>query len=486
MPPEAPIESRVDDRDAPRPRAVSVEARGIDFVPLSERYGTPRRLFTIWFSANMTILGAAVGTLGIAAGLSLGWTIAGLAIGNVAGTLFMAAHSAQGPQLGIPQMIQSRAQFGVLGAGLPLVVVVITYLLYCAANGVLIQGSIRSLVPMSDGGALVLFAAVTLIIAFVGYELIHRLGVVLTVLSAGLFLAATCLLLSGHAAQSPHVAAAQFSGSVFAATITQAAAWGLSYGPYVADYSRYLPSDIPASRTFWYTGLGCFVGATLIMAFGAYLASLEPTLGKDPANAVANLFGSGRTVAQLLIIVGVVQGNVMNLYSAYMSVATIFSGIRGAVRTPKSHKLLIMALLMVAATALALLAQGNFQGYFADMLDALIYFLVPWSAINLADYYLVRKGNYDIADMFRIDGRYGAFRWPTLGVYVLGVAVQIPFMSLSFFKGSIAQWLGADLAWIPGLLVPGILHTLFAPRTRHGLQSVTLGSPLEGNEVERK
>jgi hypothetical protein len=39
-------------------RAFSVETHSIDCVPLAERYGTPRRLFTIWFSANMTILGA--------------------------------------------------------------------------------------------------------------------------------------------------------------------------------------------------------------------------------------------------------------------------------------------------------------------------------------------------------------------------------------------------------------------------------------------
>jgi NCS1 family nucleobase:cation symporter-1 len=35
---------------------LSVERHGIEFVPLSERYGTPRRLFTIWFSINLSLL----------------------------------------------------------------------------------------------------------------------------------------------------------------------------------------------------------------------------------------------------------------------------------------------------------------------------------------------------------------------------------------------------------------------------------------------
>jgi nucleobase:cation symporter-1, NCS1 family len=179
--------------------AVSVEAHSIDFVPLAERYGTPRRLFTLWFSCNLSILGVMVGTLGVAAGLGFAWTVAALALGNAVGTLFVAAHSAQGPQLGIPQMIQSRAQFGVLGASLPLVAVVTTYLLYSAADGLIIEGTLRALAPIGNNTALVLFGSATLLIAFVGYELIHRIGVVLRVVSGALFAIAAYLLLLRHA-----------------------------------------------------------------------------------------------------------------------------------------------------------------------------------------------------------------------------------------------------------------------------------------------
>jgi nucleobase:cation symporter-1, NCS1 family len=48
-------------------------------------------------------------------GLSLPWAMLALPIGNIFGAVFMAGHSAQGPKLGIPQMIQSRAQFGFYG-----------------------------------------------------------------------------------------------------------------------------------------------------------------------------------------------------------------------------------------------------------------------------------------------------------------------------------------------------------------------------------
>jgi nucleobase:cation symporter-1, NCS1 family len=439
---------------------LQVETHSIDFVPLTERYGTPLRLFTIWLSINLSIVCAAVGTLGPAAGLSLSWTILGVAVGNALGTLIMAAHSAQGPNLGIPQMIQSRAQFGVLGAALPLVAVVITYVLYTAADGLLVEGSLRDVFSMGNNTALALFGLVTLIIAYIGYELIHRMGAVLAVLSALLFAGATYLYITRPAGVAPveHLVPPHFTRSAFMLMITQAAAWSLSFGPYVADYSRYLPASVCASTTFWCTGLGCFLGTTLVMAFGAYIASIAPALGADPGSAIANIFGRWRPLAQLLVILGVLQGNVMNLYSAYMSTVTIYSGVKSMQRIGRLTKILLMAVIIIAATAISIWTQNDFQTYFADILSMMIYLLVPWSAINLADYYLVRHGHYVIADMFRTDGQYKAIRWDTIGVYLLGIACQVPFMSLSFYSGPIARWLAADFAWLPGLVVPTLVY----------------------------
>jgi nucleobase:cation symporter-1, NCS1 family len=438
-----------------------VESHSIDFVPLSERYGTPARLFTIWFSINLSIVCAAVGALGPAAGLSLGWTILGVAIGNALGTVIMAAHSAQGPTLGIPQMIQSRAQFGVLGAALPLFAVVITYILYTAADGLLVEGSIADLLSVNDTVSLALFGLITLIIAYIGYELIHRMAAVLAVTSALLFAVTAYLYLTrttGDAAGAVLVPL-HYNRIALMLMITQAAAWSLSFGPYVADYSRYLPPDVRASTTFWCTGLGCFLGTTLVMSFGAYIAAVSPALGADPGRAVSNVFsGPARSIAQLLVVLSVLQGNVMNLYSAYMSSVTVYSGVKSMRRVSLLSKIILMAVLIVIATGISIWTQDDFQTYFSDILSVMIYLLVPWSAINLADYYLVRHGHYVIEDMFRLDGRYRAVRWDTIAIYLLGIACQVPLMKMSFYTGAIANLLEADFAWVPGLLIPATLY----------------------------
>ena len=82
-------------------------------------------LFAIWFGANMHMTTVATGALGTILGLPLPWTILALLLGNLFGAVFMALHSAQGPKLGIRQMIRSRAQFGFHGAVLPLILVVL-------------------------------------------------------------------------------------------------------------------------------------------------------------------------------------------------------------------------------------------------------------------------------------------------------------------------------------------------------------------------
>ena len=437
-----------------------MEAHSIEYVPQSERYGTPVRLFTIWFSINLSIVCLTVGTLGVFAGLSFGWTLAALILGNAVGTVFMAAHSAQGPHLGVPQMIQSRAQFGVRGAALPLLAVVVTYTLYTAADGVVVRDTVKAIFSVGDDVAIIVFGSVTLLIAFIGYELIHRLGAVLAVLSLLLMIAALAIVLTHAAADPPAAVPPRFSSANFMLTVTQAAAWSLTFGPYVADYSRYLPAGVSTQRTFWMTGLGNFLGATFVMALGAYLASTHAGIARDPGTGLAALFGGFAYPARVLIAVGVLQGNVMNLYSAYMSSATIFTGVHGMTRLGTSVKFTLMAFLAAVATLLAVLAQYHFDVYFGDSLSAMLYILVPWSAINLTDYYCVRKGRYSIEDLFRLDGIYGRFRWPVITVYLISIALQIPFLQLSFYSGPVARLIGADIAWVPGLIVPAVAYYL--------------------------
>jgi NCS1 family nucleobase:cation symporter-1 len=449
---------------------MDIEKHCIEFIPESERYGSARRLFTIWFSSNVQITTLVVGTLGIAAGLSLFWTSVGTTLGVLIGTVFMAAHSAQGPHLGIPQMIQSRAQFGVIGAMLPLCVIVLVYILFTAANAIVMRDAVKTLLPLGDNGAIWAFGIITLAISFVGYELIHRMGAYMTAISGAVFLTALVLILRHPLPTGVwEISTVQFRATAFMLVVTQGASWTLGFGPFVADYSRYLPSSVSIRETFWYTYIGNALGAALVMFVGALLAVTYASKTSDPGTAIAGLFGGYSKPALSFIVLGVLEINVLQVYSAYMSATAIFTGFSGAREITHKTKSLVMALVTIIATAIALATQYRFNDYFADILIAQIYFLVPWSSINLVDYYFVKHGDYSVKAMFDSKGIYGRFNLRTIAIYGFAVLVQVPFMDLSFYRGPVASAVGSDIAWIPALVVPGSLYYWFARSSRRTL-----------------
>ena len=77
--------------------------------------------------------------------------------------------------------------------------------------------------------------------------------------------------------------------------------------------------------------------------------------------------------------------------------------------------------------------------------------LVPWTAINLVDYYLLRHAHYDVDSFFRfatpVDSPVAAA--DVIGCYVLGIFVQLPFIDTPLYRGFIARAMGGD-PWRPG------------------------------------
>jgi NCS1 family nucleobase:cation symporter-1 len=158
-----------------REHAGRLELSTIQPIPLDERHGTARDLFTVWFGSNLMLLTIVTGGLAVTVfGLPFGWAVASLALGNGVGAIFMALHAAQGPQLGVPQMIQTRGQFGSLGSLLVVGIVIVMYVGFLASNLVLGGQALASLVPgASDAPGITLVGVLSVIAAIYGYDLIH-------------------------------------------------------------------------------------------------------------------------------------------------------------------------------------------------------------------------------------------------------------------------------------------------------------------------
>src|ERR1700759_2553857 len=155
------------------PNGGLIEKRSIDYVPLAERHGKVWHLWPVWFSGDAHLATLAVGILGITLGGNLLWTSIAVLAGCALGTFFMAFHSTQGPRLGLPQMIQSRPQFGYIGALLVWAVALIAFIGYNAFNDVLAAQTLHQLeaaVSPSSAGAIVLFSLLAVVLAVLGYD----------------------------------------------------------------------------------------------------------------------------------------------------------------------------------------------------------------------------------------------------------------------------------------------------------------------------
>jgi nucleobase:cation symporter-1, NCS1 family len=57
------------------------------------------------------------------------------------------------------------------------------------------------------------------------------------------------------------------------------------------------------------------------------------------------------------------------------------------------------------------------------------------------DYYLVKRGRYDVQSFFTPDGIYGRIQWWARICYVITLAVQVPFLDQLFTSGrSSSRW----------------------------------------------
>ncbi|MFI0462739.1 purine-cytosine permease family protein [Saccharopolyspora sp. 5N102] len=441
--------------------SLQVERRSIDPIPDGERHGNPRSLFTLWFAGNMQITSAVTGALTVLVGLHPLWALAAIALGNAIGGIPMALHAAQGPKLGIPQMIQSRAQFGVYGAVLPLVLVVLMYLGYFASGNVLGGQALAAITGLPVDASILLYAALSALIAIVGYRLIHRFGWLASLVSVVVFVYLTFRLVTTHDL-GPVLANAELDVPAFLLALSLTASWQLTFGPYVADTSRYLPASTSIRATFWWTYGGTALGATWAMSFGALAYAVA---GKEfKGHEVTYVVGLGGEALVLPLLLAIALGkltiNVLNIYGGYMTVATTLTAFTRRAVLSQGARIGYIAFVGVLGGVLAVLGRGDFLSNFVLFLHFLLYFLTPWSAINLVDFYFLRKENYDLDAMYDPNGRYGRWCVPALVAYFFGIAVQIPFSNVDkVFTGFMVPLLGgADIAWLLGLVVPGAIY----------------------------
>ena len=441
---------------------MAIEHKSIDYIAEHERHGRVIDQGPFWFLGNFHFFTIAIGFVGPSMGLSFAFTSLAGALGILFGTIFVAFHASQGAELGLPQMIQSRAQFGYRGVVVVLVGTLFTFVGFNVADSVLVARGLDGILGWNETVVTLVIAAIATGIAVYGHDSLHRIFRACFWLCLPLYTLLTLAIRAGRV-PATHPAMGGFTWVAFTAQFVASAAYNITYAPSVSDYSRYLPRDTRPHHIIAAVFLGATSAAIWLISLGAWLATRLGAFDglvalHDAGNAIFTGFGVLMALASVTALVATMG---LNAYSGMLTVVTALNSLFDVHPT---SRLRIMTILAVAASwiAVTFAITANAIALLFATLTIMLYLLVPWTSVNLADYFFVRRGRYAITHLFMPHGIYGA--WGTRGLiaYVLGFIATLPFFVLpDIYTGTAARALGGvDVGWLVGLVVSGGAYLL--------------------------
>lgn len=442
--------------DSTTNRPLIVEAGGIDHVGPTQRHGRPRNQFSVRFSPVIYLAPIFLGGAAIPLGLGLAGSITAIVVGNLLGSLAAGVCAAMGPRSGMPQMTMSRSSFGYRGNFIPAALSSILFIGYFAVGTVVGAKSLATLTGLPYTPIAAVVGVMGIGLALYGYQLLHITGRWVTAAGIILLLVVTVAALvhgTGSAA-SASLTGAEYA-RVWLLEFTVIFSFTVSWMLYASDYSRYLPSDSKFSAVFGFASSGLFLASTWTMTLGAVLVSISPAGGAlDGMDRV--LPGVVFMAVLISLTITSVTHNAVQLYSCAMSSLTWDLPMR------RSHAVVASGLI---GTALSIVLGGSdFQNNFNAFLILMSYFMLPWLAIRLIDFFWKNPDTrVPVSAFYQVNGPFGRVRWPGIIAFLVGIAVSTPFMSSDIFVGPVAQSLGgADISYFVSFAVAGLIYATTA------------------------
>ncbi|GAA4566303.1 purine-cytosine permease family protein [Planotetraspora kaengkrachanensis] len=410
-------------------RTLTIETHGLDVIGDDERKGRPRQLFWPWFGANVSILGLSYGSFALGFGISFWQALIAGVVGIVFSFLLCGFVAVAGKRGSAPTMVLSRAAFGVGGNRLPSAiswVLTVGWETVLTALATLATATVLGRLGWGGGTSTKVIALIVVTVLIIGagvmgFHLIMRLQTIITVVT-GVLTVVYIVLVFDHIHWStvsavPGGSPQQFVGAL----VFMATGFGLGWVNAAADYSRYLPRGASGRGVVGWTTFGASVAPIILVVFGLLLAGSSTDLNKavagDPIGALAAVLPTWFLVPFVVVaVLGLVGGAVLDIYSS--GLALLAAGLR----VPRYVAALVDGVIMIVGTVYIVFIADDFLGPFQGFLITLGVPIAAWCGIMLADV-LMRRRDYDEADLFRPSGRYGNVPPAPLAIIAVSTAL---------------------------------------------------------------
>jgi NCS1 nucleoside transporter family len=451
------------------------DTHSIEPIPDADRDSTGLQQMWIWAGANIAPINWALGALGIILKLGLWETIAVIVLGNIIGCAIFAAFTVMGHKTGVNQMVLCRSAFGRRGAYLPSALMFLMTLGWIGVNtyfpvkiAVAILGQFG--IPDTWLVNLIVITVVMVlqvVIGVYGFYAIRTFEKYTVPPTAAIMALMSILAWTQPGVVNWGLTSTLPPGAHFAMlTLLMTAigvGWGISWVTWASDYSRFVPRNVSSASVFWYSYVGMFVPTVWLAILGATIASV--TQDTDPAKMVSAVFGGVTSVLVLLMVLhGPIATNILNVYSAALAVLSM------GMRFSRVGLALIAGIAGYLVTVYFVFAP-SFAKAFDNWMISLLLWMSPWAGVILADFYIKRRGQIDVAELYGAPERsaYGDINWSGIIAFIAGLVAgwSVQDGLVPALQGPISTGLlgGADLSWLVGIVVAGAVYLGLSRRT---------------------
>ena len=423
-------------------------ATGIDPVPPQQRALGLWDTFVLWADLGISFLVMIAGML-LVPGLGLGQALAAILIGALIGNLLLALAAAIGSDTGLPTMVLLRGPLGTAGSYLPTVLNILQLIGWAAIEVIVMAQAAATLTENAGGPAgtyhawVAGFSLLTLLLALGGPIRVTKQWLEKFAMWAVLVTTVwiTYVVLRSHSLAG--LLAQPGDGSLtFWQGVDLVVALPISWFPLVADYSRFATSRRAA---FWGTGLGYFVPQVWFYALGVALV-VGMQVAPDPNELMVALAGlTAGWLALFVLLVDETDEGFANVYSTAVSIQNL---------VPRVGQRALVIGISVVILVLAWLVPLTQYESFLYLIGSVF---VPLLGVLAADYFVLRRGQYDAIGLAHPD-RIGwpTVRWGGVVTWLAGTATYLLISGLPPLSiNGLAPTLGASL---PSFIVAFVLH----------------------------
>ena len=414
--------------------AFHIEQHGIDFIPESERWATPRNIGALWAGSAINVEYFIYGALLMGFGFSFYTALSIIIIGNLSFFLLGLA-SLQGPETGTTAFAVSRAAFGTRGSRLVSFFNWVTQLGFETEGLILIVGAVIVLFQMAGVHVstpmkvifVILAAAIQAVVPYLGHATMVKVLRALIIPFGAIFvLLAIYDFKHGSTSFKGFGSGWQLYTAGLAFTIALS---GLGWTECGNDYTRYLPRNASKGSIVGWIFISTAVPEILMMILGAatftFLSSSSEVAawnGANPFEALHTQHFIPSWVVVLFLLFAIVQLfgiNSLDLYSSGVSLQAM--GLR-----LKRYQAVVLDSFLACGLTIWAEFQSTFSLYMKEFVGVIIVWIAPWFAILMVDW-LLRKYRYNASELQRNDsgslyyvGKLG-ISWNAIIAFVVGL-----------------------------------------------------------------